>query len=155
MTKLWLEYDLEIFTTTNINIGTWPKNSQRRTLTIEHDRLATMLERVNLGIRQLAIFKTSTDKTLGKLHWISKIPLQRRGMAALSKIIYPPHLETISNIQNVSGQRATWEMPCALLKVNFWLKNFRQQFVLQVTENVAQNKKCLMLHNIDPMFNIR
>ena len=28
MTKLWLEYDRNIFTTSNSNIGTWPKNSQ-------------------------------------------------------------------------------------------------------------------------------
>ena len=37
MTKLWLEYDQKIFKPTIINIGTWLKNSQRRTLTIEHD----------------------------------------------------------------------------------------------------------------------
>ena len=38
------------------------------------------------GIRQLAYFRTNTGKTLGKLHWKSKIPLQRNGMAAIPKI---------------------------------------------------------------------
>ena len=36
MTELWLEYDQKIFTMTNINIGTWPKNSQQRMLTVGH-----------------------------------------------------------------------------------------------------------------------
>ena len=37
MTEFRLEYDRKLFTTTNVNIGTRPKNS-RPTLTIEHDR---------------------------------------------------------------------------------------------------------------------
>ena len=32
------------------------------------------------------VFKTNTDNTLGKLHRISKIPLQRNGMADISKL---------------------------------------------------------------------
>ena len=37
------------------------------------------------GIRQLAYFEIITGKTLSKLTWISKIPLQRNGMAAIPK----------------------------------------------------------------------
>ena len=37
-TKLWLEYDQKFFTIMNINIRTWPKNSQCRMWTIEHDQ---------------------------------------------------------------------------------------------------------------------
>ena len=39
LTKKRLEYDRKIFTTTNENIGTWPKNLHQRTLTIEHDQI--------------------------------------------------------------------------------------------------------------------
>ena len=39
-----------------------------------------------LRTRRIAIFKTNTDKTLGKLSWISKISLQRNGMAVIPKI---------------------------------------------------------------------
>ena len=37
------------------------------------------------GIRQLVYFKIITGKTLGKLSWISKIPLQRNDLAAIPK----------------------------------------------------------------------
>ena len=40
------------------------------------------------GIRQLAYFRTNTGKTLGKLHWKSKISLKRNGMAAIPKNYY-------------------------------------------------------------------
>ena len=36
MTKLWLEYDQKFFTMTNVDIGTWPKNSQQHMLTVGH-----------------------------------------------------------------------------------------------------------------------
>ena len=38
------------------------------------------------GIRQLAYFIINIGKTLGKLHWKSKIQLQRNGMAAIPKM---------------------------------------------------------------------
>ena len=38
------------------------------------------------GIIQLAFFEIITGETLGKFHWISKVPLQSSGMAAISKI---------------------------------------------------------------------
>ena len=55
-TKLWLEYDQNFFTTMNINIRTWPKNSQCRTWTIEHDRKIHNVEREPLNMTNKYIF---------------------------------------------------------------------------------------------------
>ena len=38
------------------------------------------------GITQLAYFEIITGKTIGKLPWKIKVPLQRNGMAAIPKI---------------------------------------------------------------------
>ena len=38
MTEFWLEHDQKFFTTTSVNVRTWPKNLHQQTLTIEHDR---------------------------------------------------------------------------------------------------------------------
>ena len=38
------------------------------------------------GIRKLAKFKVNTGKTLGKLPFTTKIPLQGNGMAAIPKL---------------------------------------------------------------------
>ena len=39
-----------------------------------------------IGDKTTAYFRINTGKTLGKLHWKSKIPLQRNGMAVIQKL---------------------------------------------------------------------
>ena len=52
MTKYWLEHDWKFFTPTNVNIGTWPKNSQLQTLPLDFSfpslEEASTLDRINM-----------------------------------------------------------------------------------------------------------
>ena len=41
---------------------------------------------IKCGLCQLAYLKIVTGKTLGRLPWNSKVPLQRNGMIAIPKI---------------------------------------------------------------------
>ena len=67
----------------------WPKKTtfgKSLNKKLDHSPFKIKNESIK-GIRQLAIFKANPDKTLDKLHWISKMPFQTNSMATIPKIM--------------------------------------------------------------------
>ena len=60
------------------------------------------------GDKTTSIFRINTGKTLCKLHWNSKIPLQRNGIAAIPKIYFLHRWWKCKNEHSYLHQKQDW-----------------------------------------------